>query len=85
MRGQNMKGQGFYGSRNGQGYGPGNPLPYCRHNPSLPSRRAMAMAGMGNTSINGINEAEYLKNTAAWLNSQLEAVNKRLFDLESHA
>ncbi|RCX17905.1 hypothetical protein DFR58_10673 [Anaerobacterium chartisolvens] len=81
IRGQSIRGQGFGGHANCQGYGAGNPLPYCRHNPLLPSRRAMAMAGMGNTTINGINETEYLKSTAVWLNSQLEAVNKRISDL----
>ena len=78
-----MRGHGFFGHGNGQGYGAGNPLPYCRHNPSLPSRRAMVMAGIGNTTINSINETEYLKSTAAWLNLQLEAVNKRISDLSS--
>ena len=85
MRGQSVRGQGFYGNGNGQGYGAGNPLPYCRHNPSLPSRRTMAMAGMGNANMNGIDETEYLKSTAAWLNSRLEAVNKRISNLENQA
>ncbi len=85
MRGKNMIGQVFCGHGNGQGYGAGNPLPYCRHNPSLPSQRAMAMSAMGNKSVSGINEAEYLKSTAARLSAQLEAVNKRLSDLEAQA
>ncbi len=85
MRRKNMNGQGFCGRGNGQGYGTGNPLPYCRNNPMLPSRRAMAMVGMGNTSLNVRNEAEYLKNTAAYLKTQLETVNKRLSDLEPQA
>lgn len=81
MRGQNMLKQGFGGSGYGRGYRAGNPNPYCRNNPSLPSRRAMAMKEMGNTVFNGLSESEYLKNTAIWLNSQLEAVNKRLSEL----
>lgn len=83
MRGQSMRGQDFLGHGKGRGYGAGNPLAYCRHNPSLPSWRAMAMAGMGNTTMNGKNETEYLKSTAAWLNAQLEVVNKRISDLNS--
>lgn len=80
-----MRGQYFWGHGNGKGYGAGNSLPYCRHNPSLPSRRTMAMVGMGNTAMNSTNETEYLKSTAAWLSSRLEAVNKRLSDLNSQA
>jgi len=80
-----MRGQGFCGHGKGQGYGAGNPLPYCRHNPSLPSRRTMAMAGMGNTNMNDINEIEHLKSTVAWLNSRLEAVNRRISNLENQA
>lgn len=82
MTGRNMNGQGFCGRGNGQGYGAGNPLPYCRNNPMQLSRRAMAMTGMGNMSLNGRNEAEYLKNTATYLTTQLEAVNKRISELE---
>lgn len=78
-----MRGHGFCGG--GQRYGAGNPFPYCRYNPSLPSRRAMSMGVTGNTSMKGVNEINYLKNTAAWLNSQLEAVNKRLSDLNVQA
>ena len=74
-----MNGQGFWGRRSGQGYGQGNPLPYCRNNPMIPSRRAVA--GMTASNLNVPNETEYLKNTAEYLKIQLNAVNKRLCDL----
>ncbi|WP_162862469.1 DUF5320 domain-containing protein [Acetivibrio cellulolyticus] len=35
--------------------------------------------------MNSISETKYLKSTAAWLSSQLEAVNKRLSDLNSQS
>ena len=87
-------GAGFGGYGPGPGFGPGagwgkgNPYPFCRFNPSLPSRRAMAasMTGYpmaGNVDNFNFGEAEYLKNTAEYLQGQLDAINKRLNTIES--
>ena len=66
-------------SMNGQGP---NPYPFCRNNPSLPSRRAMRGYFPRNMNSFSMNEAEYLKDSAKYLKDQLEAVNKRLEDIE---
>lgn len=72
----------------GAGWGRGNPYPFCRFNPALPSRRAMAasMTGYpvaGNVAGFGFSEAEYLKNTAEYLQGQLDTIQKQLDTIES--
>ncbi|MCQ1528675.1 DUF5320 domain-containing protein [Lutispora saccharofermentans] len=70
MRGWNMRGQGP------------NAYPFCRCNPSLPSRRAMRGYCAEDMNIFSMNEAEHLKSTAEYLKGQLDAVNKRLKDID---
>lgn len=77
MRGYYRNTQFFGRGRGlGLGLGGGNPYPFCRFNPSLPSRRAMAFG------IGEVNEAEILKKSAEYLQSELDTINKRLKDLE---
>lgn len=61
-------GAGGYGWRNAQERG--NPYPYCRCNPDLPSRRAIA--------VSSCSEEKYLRDMASMLQKRLDYINGRL-------
>ncbi len=78
-------GRGFGGRGRGMGLGP-NFSGVCRFNPSLPSRRSMMFGapyyGVANNNDVMPNEVEVLKQEAAYLKSELDAINEQLNNLE---
>lgn len=84
MRGRSLYGPGFgFGPGRGRmaNLGMGNPYPFCRFNPELPSRRAM-LYGVRDTAADSRMEVEYLKAAAEELKDQLDRVKTRLDEIE---
>lgn len=88
MRGRNQGGQGLgrgrgFGQSPKSGRGRGNPSPFCRFNPTLPSRRSRGVSAINNGSDYSLDETNYLTHTAELLKKQLETVNNKLNSIKN--